>query len=82
MKALLTTAALVTVTMLATPSLAQMGMTAGSEARGEPLNSSVHASARQPGGYTPGARAHAKAHAKKKKPAHTTASGSVNMSGR
>jgi hypothetical protein len=83
MKVLLTTAAMMMVTILATPSSAQMGMTAGSEARGEPLNSSVHASAREPGGYTPGARAHARAHVKKKR-SHISTSGraSVSSSGR
>ena len=56
-----------TVVVLGAPAFANdQGMTAGSEARGEPMNSSFHMSAKEPGRYTPGAKAHAKVVVKKK----------------
>ena len=77
MKTFLLAAAAVVV--LAAPAFASdQGMTAGSEARGEPLNSSFHMSAKEPGRYTPGARAHAKVVVKKKKRSHVSTTGSAS----
>ena len=82
MKTLLTTAAIL-ITLTA-PAFAGMGLTAGSESRGEPFNSSFRQSAKEPGGYTPGARAQAQGYVKKKKRAPVNAAGSarVGTSGR
>jgi hypothetical protein len=78
MKTFLTTAAIV-ITLTA-PAFARMGLTAGSEASGEPFNSSFRQSAQVPGGYTPGARAHAKAYVKKKKRSSVTTTGRAGVS--
>ena len=78
MKTFLTTAAIV-ITLTA-PALARMGLTAGSEARGEPFNSSFRQSAKEPGGYTPGARAQAKVYVKKKKRSPVSATGRARVS--
>jgi hypothetical protein len=76
-------AAALTVTMAAptAPAFAQAGNIAGTESRGEPINSSVRLSARDPRtGVTPGGMAsHAKAHVKKKK--RVTSKTSVRPSG-
>ena len=78
MRTLLLAAAAVVV--LGAPAFASdQGMTAGSEARGEPLNSSFHMSAKEPGRYTPGARAHAKVIVKKKKRSHVSTTGSASV---
>jgi hypothetical protein len=79
MKTFLTTAAIV-ITLTA-PAFARMGLTAGSEASGQPFNSSFRQSAKEPGGYTPGARAQAKVYTKKKKKRPSVSAG-VSTSGR
>jgi hypothetical protein len=78
MKIFLTTAAIL-ITLTA-PAFAGMGLTAGSEARGQPFNSSFRQSAKEPGGYTPGARAQAKVYVKKKKRSPVNAAGSAHVS--
>ena len=79
MKTLMTTTA--TVITLTAPAVARMGLTAGREASGEPFNSSFRQSAKPPGGYTPGARAQAKAHVKKKRLMSTSDSARMGTSG-
>jgi hypothetical protein len=72
-------AAATAIVVLGAPAFAgDQGMTAGSEARGEPINSSFKMSAKEPGRYTPGARAHAKAVTKKKKHSHVSTTGSAS----
>jgi hypothetical protein len=77
MKTFRTTAAIV-ITLTA-PAFARMGLTAGSEAAGEPFNSSFRQSAKPPGGYTPGARAQARVYVKKKKRSSVSATGSARV---
>ena len=91
MKTFLTTAALMMA--LSVPAFAQIsgggGNIHGSESRGEPFNSSYRASGVDPAtgytpgrtGLTPGARAQANVHVKKKKKHVTTTGSAVRRSG-